>query len=96
MKILLLLFIPFISDAEDCVKSIRVHQQTHQFFVAFPFPRIITTDKDTSININCSLYDKIQIGEYLETDQIKQFNMDLNDGIPHGVLTKHNFKVLSK
>lgn len=97
MKILLLLMtFQVFANETPCLKRIAVNQRTQQFFVAFPFPKIITTEKDTNIEISCQLYEKVKVGDYLETDQIKDFNFNLDDGIPHGVLRKHLFKVLGK
>lgn len=94
--IIWLLFSNKVNSIELCSKSVYVRQVTKQFIVSFPFPKIVQSEKNTNISISCELYSRIKVGDLLLSDQVKDFNLNLNEGTPHGTMTKHEFTVLQK
>lgn len=96
LVIIYILFLNKVQSKEICTKSVYVKQITKQFIVSFPFPKITQSEKNTNISISCELYSSIRIGDLLNSDQVKDFNLNLNEGVPHGSMTKYEFTVLQK
>jgi hypothetical protein len=94
--ILLLLTIRNIPAQDDCVREVFFKKNKKKFIVSFTFPKIQQSEENKKILIACEMYTKISIGDRLESEQIKQFNLNIDEGIPHGAMLKYEFIVLKK
>lgn len=89
-----------IYSQDNCIKTIYVEEHTEQFIASFPFPRITKEIQKKHIEIECSLYKQINIGDKLYSEQVKEFVYETSDKptfvLPHGKMKKKSYVVLNK
>lgn len=95
---ILLFLLPLISSAETCRKPIYARAHITEFVASIPFPKILNYTKNVNINIDCSFYKKIKVGDILDAEESKSFIFIGNNPslIPHGSIKRIKYHVLSK
>lgn len=85
-----------IAAQKECIKSVYVKANIKEFVVSLPFPKILNYAETDTISIKCELYQKINIGDILYADDIKEFILLDSSALPHGTIKRIHYEILKK